>query len=436
MKRLFIMSSIFLLCALSVPSHIWADEAEDVQREIANTTSQIQALDKEIARLEKEIVSTSQQRNTLSNTIKELTLTRSKLVKEREQTQKKINATGLVIKSLASDIQAKERSVIKSKESLAKMMRDLYTNEQMTLLERMLGEKNFAAANRRYNNIITINDKARENINLLLAAEKSLTQSKTIKEGEQVKLTELKKTLVQKETAISTTKKEKDTLLVETKNKEENYQKLLLENQKKRDLFEKQLGAYEDKLKFILNPNLLPEPGSEPLSWPLDTVFITQLFGKTSSSGRLYSSGLHSGVDFRASVGTAVKSMGDGTVIGTGDTDLYCKGASFGKWVFIKYENGLSSTFGHLSSISAVAGQKVKTGDIVALSGNTGHSTGPHLHVTIYASQGAGVKVVPSISCNGKNFIMPIAPSSAYLDPMLYLPKVSASQIKGPYVNR
>ena len=122
--------------------------------------------------------------------------------------------------------------------------------------------------------------------------------------------------------------------------------------------------------------------------------------------------------------------MGSGTVIGTGDTDIYCKGASFGKWVFIKYDNGLSSTFGHLSVISSTAGQKVKTGDVVGLSGNTGHSTGPHLHVTVYASQGSDVKTVPSLSCNGKTFIMPIAPVNAYLDPMLYLPKISSNMVK------
>jgi murein DD-endopeptidase MepM/ murein hydrolase activator NlpD len=226
------------------------------------------------------------------------------------------------------------------------------------------------------------------------------------------------------------TKKEKDSLLTETKNKESNYKKILADRQKKRDAFEKELQNYETQLKFILDPSLLPPEGSGVLAWPLDTIYVTQLFGRTVAAKRLYTSGSHSGVDFRAAVGTPVKSMGTGVVVGTGDTDIYCRGASFGKWVFIKYDNGLSSTFGHLSVISSVAGQKVKAGDVVALSGNTGHSTGPHLHVTVYASAGAEVKTVPSLSCNGKTFIMPIASTKAYLDPMLYLPKVLSSAIK------
>jgi len=112
--------------------------------------------------------------------------------------------------------------------------------------------------------------------------------------------------------------------------------------------------------------------------------------------------------------------MASGVVKGTGDTDIYCKGASFGKWVFIEYDNGLSSAFGHLSVISAKTGQRVKAGDVVALSGNTGHTTGPHLHTSVYVSEGVNIGKVPSRSCTGKNFIMPIASKNAYLDLLDY----------------
>jgi murein DD-endopeptidase MepM/ murein hydrolase activator NlpD len=122
--------------------------------------------------------------------------------------------------------------------------------------------------------------------------------------------------------------------------------------------------------------------------------------------------------------------MAEGEVLGTGDTDVACKGASFGKWVFIKYNNGLSSTFGHLSAISVKKGQKVKAGTIVGLSGNTGSSTGPHLHVAVYASTGVNVDTVPSKSCGGKIFTQPIAALNAYLNPLDYLPKTTKDMFK------
>lgn len=420
----------FIIFSLLAPVSMFAATAESVTQQINDINSQIEALDKEIKQYQDQISVTNKESNTLAGLIKDLTLTRTKLIKELQQTEKKITATNLVIRTIDDDIKAKEDSISNSQKVLSNMFRTLDIYDNTTFIEKILAQENLNDVNREYNNIVSVNEKVREYIVDIKKQTEDLNISKDKKEVEQQNLSQLKKSLVNKKLVIDVTKKEKDTLLTETKNKESTYKKLLAERIKKRDAFEKDLQNYEAQLKFILNPKLLPKAGSGILSWPLDTILITQLFGKTVSSKRLYTSGSHSGVDFRAAVGTPVKAMASGTVIGVGDTDLYCKGASFGKWVFIKYDNGLSSTFGHLSVISSSAGQKVSTGDVVALSGNTGHSTGPHLHVTVYASQGADVKTVPSLSCNGKTFIMPIAPVDAYLDPMLYLPQALKTMVK------
>lgn len=432
MRKILLAAILILTMVLNIPYNSFAaSTADSLRQQISDTNSQIEAIDREIQKFQNQISQTSAQSNTLSNTIKGLTLTRSKLLKEKEQTQKKINATGLVIKEISNDIGDKEVSLDKSRKSLSSLINLLNENDNQLFIEKFLSQENLSDASREYNNTISINEKIREYITELNTKKNILNTTKNKKELEQKNLSNLKTSLILKQQAVESTKKEQDSLLSATKNKESEYKKLLAEQVKRRDTFEKSLSNYEAQLKFILNPKLLPTEGKGVLSWPLDYILITQLFGKTVSAKRLYISGSHSGVDFRASVGTAVKSMGDGVVVGTGDTDTYCKGASFGKWVFIKYNNGLSSTYGHLSAISAQAGQKVSTGDVVALSGNTGHSTGPHLHVTVYASQGADVKTVPSLSCSGKTFIMPIAPTNAYLDPMLYLPQALKSMIKG-----
>ena len=430
MKYKILIVALAIWCNFSLLPSLFAATVESVTAQIDDINSQIQALDREIKQYQDQISTTSAQSSTLASIIKELTLTRTKLTKELEQTQKKITATGLVIVYLDKDISERQKSINNSVQLLGKMFRSLEEYDNTTFIEKVLTTENLGDVSREYNDILSVNENVRKYILDIKNEKEALSVSKDKKETEKENLTELKNGLASKKLAIDITKKEKDTLLVETKNQESNYKKLLADRIKKRDAFEKDLQNYEAQLKFILNPSLLPSEGSGILDWPLDKVFVTQLFGKTVAAKRLYTSGSHSGIDFRASIGTEVKSMGNGVVVGTGDTDVYCKGASFGKWVFIKYDNGLSSTYGHLSVISSKAGQKVSTGDVVALSGNTGHSTGPHLHVTVYASQGADVKTVPSLSCNGKTFTMPIAPVSAYLDPVLYLPKLSASMIK------
>lgn len=428
-KSLIIISIMFFIL-FGGAIRVFATTASQVKEQINNINDQIKELDKEIAKISSQITKTGEQKNTLTKAVQELTLTRNKLLIEKTQTEKKIKSTGLVIDQLSDNIWTKQESIDRSEKSLKNMMYSLYQKEEESFLERILSKKGLDEISREYNDTLSINRKVRDYIYELTNQKNELHISKSQKLEEQDKLNNLKKTLTAKELAVLNTKKEKDNLLIQTKNQETTYQKLLAEQIKKRDAFEKSLSEYEDQLKFILNPKSLPKAGTAVFSWPLKNVFITQLFGYTSASARLYRSGTHSGLDFRASIGTEVMAMGKGTVMGTGDTDIYCKGASFGKWVFIKYDNGLSSTFGHLSSIVAKKGQKVKAGDIVALSGNTGHTTGPHLHLTVYASDGVKIDSVPSLSCSGKTFIMPIAASTSYLDPMLYLPKISPSFIK------
>ena len=58
----------------------------------------------------------------------------------------------------------------------------------------------------------------------------------------------------------------------------------------------------------------------------------------------------------------------------------------------------------------------------MAYSGNTGHTTGPHLHVSLYASEAAKMDSKPSVACGGRIYRLPLAPINAYLDVMYYLP--------------
>ncbi|MDQ3014888.1 MAG: M23 family metallopeptidase, partial [bacterium] len=128
----------------------------------------------------------------------------------------------------------------------------------------------------------------------------------------------------------------------------------------------------------------------------------------------------HNGIDLGVPIGTAIKSAGVGEVVASGDTDTVCPRASYGKWVLIKHSNGLSTLYAHLSLIKVSAGQAVESGSIIGYSGNTGYSTGPHLHFTVYASQGVQVVNRPSQACGG-TYTMPVADLKAYLNPLSYL---------------
>ncbi|MFG3104281.1 M23 family metallopeptidase [Streptomyces sp. NPDC048182] len=110
----------------------------------------------------------------------------------------------------------------------------------------------------------------------------------------------------------------------------------------------------------------------------LDT-FVAPISGSYVSTGyqsssSLWSSGSHTGIDFHAASGTTVHAVGTGTVVTTG------WGGAYGNQVVIKMHDGTYTQYGHLSSINVSVGQSVTPGQQIALSGNTGNTTGPHLH--------------------------------------------------------
>lgn len=85
----------------------------------------------------------------------------------------------------------------------------------------------------------------------------------------------------------------------------------------------------------------------------------------------------HKGVDWSCSVGTTVFASCGGTVSYAGWQN------GFGNTIVISHGNGLKTRYAHLSQISVSSGQKVSQGDKIGLSGNTGNSTGPHLHFEV-----------------------------------------------------
>jgi murein DD-endopeptidase MepM/ murein hydrolase activator NlpD len=104
---------------------------------------------------------------------------------------------------------------------------------------------------------------------------------------------------------------------------------------------------------------------------------------------------LHAGDDFGTPVGTPLTAMSTGTVTFAGWEGGY------GNKIEIEYWDGTVSVFAHLSQIETTVGTKVAPGDLVGLSGNTGHSTGPHLHLEIHPNGGAAIDPAPWLHAHG-----------------------------------
>ncbi|GAA1908831.1 M23 family metallopeptidase [Streptomyces durmitorensis] len=128
------------------------------------------------------------------------------------------------------------------------------------------------------------------------------------------------------------------------------------------------------------------------VSWqdPVDKYTLSASFGL---GGNMWSS-KHSGQDFAVSIGTSVEAVHNGTVVKAGGNGAG-DGPAYGNAVVIKHDNGTYSQYAHLSKIDVRVGQSVATGQHIAASGNTGNSSGPHLHFEIRTTPNYGSAVDP-----------------------------------------
>lgn len=118
------------------------------------------------------------------------------------------------------------------------------------------------------------------------------------------------------------------------------------------------------------------------MKYPLKRVYITQGFGQNPNIYKQFGLKGHNGIDFRtrhilSPLGKVeVLASKSGTIIEVGNQG----NSGYGKFIRIKHFKDEQTVYGHLSRQDVKVGQKVKEGQIIGLTGNTGFSTGPHLH--------------------------------------------------------
>lgn len=125
-------------------------------------------------------------------------------------------------------------------------------------------------------------------------------------------------------------------------------------------------GELEKQLRIL---------AAAPSRWPTEKHSLSSKFGYRTLNGRL---GFHKGIDIPVWYGTKVFATQDGAVTRAGWQPTY------GWTVEIKHDMGFTTMYAHNSKLAVSAGDEVKAGDLICYSGNSGYTTGPHLHYEIH----------------------------------------------------
>lgn len=423
-------------------SNAQSQDPDQLRNLIVDRNKRLLELRDEIDKYQKELAEVSSERQTLESTIKTLDISRNKLSSEIELTTEQIERTDLQLRQLDIAIRETELLIERDAEIISDSLRKIDELDTQTLIEALLTNQNLADFWDEVSETMSFQEAIQANLKQIQERKTRMEDSMTESEKAKMQLSGLQQELAGEQEAILANRKEKDRILKVTANQEEEYQRQLQTRIAARDQFLAELRQFESQLDFILNPSTIPSAGTGVLSWPFDPTYmtscpsfasalgnsqcVTQHFGNTAfaQSGAYNGSG-HNGVDFRAPPGTRILSALAGTVVGIGNTDAVAGCYSYGKWVLVRHNNGLTSLYAHLSSIGVNQGQTVATGELLGHSGSTGYSTGPHLHFAVFASEGVKVQRLgdipgrPITGCSPAS--IPVAGFEAYLNPLNYL---------------
>jgi murein DD-endopeptidase MepM/ murein hydrolase activator NlpD len=118
-------------------------------------------------------------------------------------------------------------------------------------------------------------------------------------------------------------------------------------------------------------PSRFAPPAQAVFRWPIKAPILTSPFG--ARWGRM-----HEGIDMAARIGTPVLAAGDGVVLYSGD-----RVRGYGLMVVLQHADDLVTVYAHNSALRVKTGEKVRAGQEIALAGDSGRSTAPHLHFEV-----------------------------------------------------
>ncbi len=350
----------------------FASELDEKRKELDKVINQIYQINQDLEAL-------SKQKKTLQNEITSFDKQIEIIELEIEKTKKEIDVTKLEIEETEKDIAQKEEEIKYQERVLAASLQALYERGQFNTLEILVSYKTFSDFLAEIEYLSLLELEVKRTADAIEMLKKELETKKQELEAEKKELEDLKAEQEDHKLALAAQKEEKEKLLEETKGQEANYKKNLAEAQAQEKKIFTELIELEAKYGGG-DRHTGDKDGRYYgyFTWPLDHYVVTQEYGMTDYAKTGVYGGLgHNGIDICWYHGAPVKAAAPGRVLAGTHT-------GWGNWVAIQHPNGLTTLYAHLKSFKVSSGSYVERGQVIGYQGNTGFSTGSHLHFSVY----------------------------------------------------
>lgn len=363
------------------------DEQKKIQAEIEAAQSKIDSLAKEKSETQEYLNALEEKINLLQDKIDALESSKSALQAEINSIQTKIEQTEAELIKAQEEIDKKQAEFDESYEIYCKRLRAMYVSGTASNLEVLLSCQDMSAVLTRSQMIKSVSEQDSKALDDLMKKMEEIQAKKQELEIKRNELNddkaELEKSKQELQTKINEIDASKSQLDNEAAECNALIKKIAAQTNQYSELIETnrdEIRAIEEEIRKATAAASSGSgsisgsygSGSGSLGYPTDTRTISAGY-PNYSSGRY-----HGGIDFPVSTGSNVYAAASGTVI-----LVKYLNSSYGYYIMVDHGNGLSTLYAHNSQLLVSVGQSVSRGEVIAYSGSTGNSSGPHCHFEV-----------------------------------------------------
>ena len=379
MKKKTVTLVASLLCgSIMMATPYWYQaQDEDLTNQLSNIQQQMTNEANKKSEAEKTIGTVYEQLHAIQRDLDTATAELKQVQAERIQLDKDITKTEAELKEAQARLQSREKVFYKR-------VRDIYINGRLSYLDVVVGSKDFSDFANRMEMLKRILQSDMDLINTIKTEREEIASKKAKLEEDRAKVLELEKVAQEKQNVINQKKAERQAVLERAMNDrdtaERAYNELMASSASITAMLQQRAaeraaaaaaaasqGGGGGGATWVQGSGQLAAPVVAPITsdfgWRIHPIYGTRR--------------LHAGTDFGVDEGTPVHAADGGVVVEAGWVSGY------GYTVIIDHGNGMSTLYAHNSEVAVSPGQTVSKGQVVSYSGNTGGSTGPHLHFEV-----------------------------------------------------
>ncbi len=394
MKKFIVSIFLILISVLSTPVFVLSidptqaeidtlnKQIEDKKKKITEIEKSIEAYKNKITQTQAQTISITNQMSILDNRISQVNL-------DVEATTNKLDTFKLELESLRLSITQTNTTILRQKKILSELIRELHREDAKNMIEILSAYDNVSDFYQRINRVETLQYHVGKSAETLRVAKVELEKKEVATEQTKISHEQVNAELGEKKQELQIQVNNKQTLLTQTKASEKTYQVLVTNLKSQHQAVENDISSIETQVRKKLAETQKSQPtkfdtASTELSWPVSNRRITAYFWDPTYPYRQVFE--HNAIDIAAPQGSPVKASASGYVAKA----KTCTTASCYAYVMIIHSGGISTVYGHLSSVGVAADQYVTRGDLIGYSGakpgtvGAGpFTTGAHLHFEV-----------------------------------------------------